>query len=137
MNDQEIDDYITSQIEKRGITLYDIIGGPSIDPDPKNMIKPFGERVRQNRFIASSFEYRLCELLTEDGFDPDYPYENLAIPMKDIIRYWWKNIADQEALVEVIFDGIMTHYKDRLLPEEPEEEPEDMSDAFDEVMEAV
>ena len=137
MNDYEIDRYITSQIEKRGITLYDMVGGPSIDPEPGNWAKPFGQRVRQNRFTTSLFEYRLCELLTEDGFDPDYPYENLAVPMKDIVRYWWNRIADQEAVLEVVFDGIMTHYKDRLLPDEPEEEGMDVSDAFDRVQEAV
>jgi hypothetical protein len=137
LNDQQIDNYITSQTEKRDVTLYDIIGGPCVDPDPGNMIKPFSERVRQNRFTTSAFEYRLCELLTEDEFDSDYPYENLAIPIKDIVRYWWNRIADQEAVLEGILEDIMVHYKDGLLPEEPEHETFEIPDAFDEVMEAV
>ena len=137
LNDREIDAYITSKIQKRGITLYDIIGGPSVDPEPCNWEKSFPERVRSNRFSTDYSDTRLCELLTEGEFDPDNPYKRLAIPIKDLVRYWWNNIADQEAVIEEIFDAIMTHYKDSLLPEEPEEERPDYSDAFDQVVEVI
>ena len=39
--------------------------------------------------------------------------------------------------MEVVYDGIMTHYKDRMLPHKPEDEPVDISDALDDILEAV
>jgi len=84
-----IDRYITEQIKKRGITAYDIIGGPSIDPEPDNWAKPYDERVRCNRFTSQHWDHRLCEILTEGDFDPYKPYKNLAIAVKNLVRHWW------------------------------------------------
>jgi hypothetical protein len=134
MNDKQIDAYITRQIRKRGITLYDIVGGQSIDPEPDNWTKSYQERVRCNKFITDTFPSRLCELLTDKRkFDPEHPYDNLKILLKDLVRYWWNNIVDQEDILFEILDGIMTIFKDRMLPPQPEEEPPDYSDAFDDV----
>ena len=132
-----IDRYITEQIKKRGITVYDILGGPSIDPEPDNWAKPYNERVRCNRFKSRYWDHRLCELLTEGEFDPDNPYKNLAIHPKDLVRHWWNNYADQEALIEDIFEDLLTVYKDRMLPEEKEDESLDFSDAFDDALEPL
>jgi hypothetical protein len=137
LDDYEIDDYITGKIEERDITLYDILGERYIDPNPEDKTRPSNKRARWNRFSSLTFEHRLCELLTESEFDPDLPYNNLAIPMKGLVRYWWNNIADQEGVIELVFDGILTYHKDRMLPEEPEEEPADIFDAFDELLGAV
>ena len=30
-------------------------------------------------------------------------YKNLAIPVKDLVRYWWNNIADQEAIIRILW----------------------------------
>ena len=137
MNDKEIDRYIRDQIKARDITLYDFIGGKYIDPNPEDKSSFPNERARWNRFKSEAYDLRLCELLTEGDFDPSFPYNNLAIPMKDLVRYWWNTIADQEAVIEDICDELLTAYKDRMLPKEPEEEPVDISDAFDELLEAV
>ncbi|MBW1731390.1 MAG: hypothetical protein JRJ75_10950 [Deltaproteobacteria bacterium] len=115
MDDRMIDRYITEQIRKRGITLYDIIGGEYIDPDPGDKGKMPHERARYNRFSSLSWDLRLCELLTEGEFDAYNPYKNLAIPIKDLVRYWWNNIVDQEAMIEEILEDILTLYKDRML----------------------
>lgn len=120
LNDQEIDAYITRRINELGVTLYDICGGQNIDPEPDNWAKPYKERVRCNRFTTDYFDTRLCELLTEGEFDPYRPFDNLAVPLKDIIRYWWNNISDQEEMISEILDAVMTHFKDRMLPDEPE-----------------
>ena len=134
MDDRMIDRYIMEQIKKGGITAYDIIGGPSIDSEPDNRAKPYNERIRCNRFQSQYWDHRLCELLTEGDFNPKKPYENLAIPVKDLIRYWWDNLADQEAVIEAAFDAILTVYKDRLLPEEEEEETVDFSDSSEAIL---
>ena len=137
MNDKEIDHYITDQIRARDITLHDFIGGKYIDPRPEGKSSFPNERARWNRFQSETYEYRLCELLTEGDFDSDLPYNNLSIPMKDLVRYWWNTIADQEEFLGYVFEDILTEHKDRMLPEKPEEEPADISDAFDELLEAV
>ena len=131
MNDKEIDHYISKQIRDRGIGLYDIIGGEFIDPDPHDKTQPSNKRARWNRFESEIYEHRLCELLTEGEFDPDLPYNNLAIPLKDLVRYWWDNCVDQEAMLGDILEDLLTIYKDRMLPKE--EEPVEISDAFDNI----
>lgn len=134
MDDRMIDRYITQQIKKRGITAYDIIGGPSIDPEPNNWARPYNERVRCNRFQGEYPDYRLCELLTERDFNPDNPYENLTISVNDLVRYWWNNLADQEAIIADAFEDILAEYKDRMLLEkEGEEGRMDINDALDEI----
>ena len=130
MDDRMIERYIMRQIRIKGITAYDIIGGPSIDPEPDNWAKPYNERIRCNRFQSKYWDHRLCELLTEGDFNPQKPYENISIPVKDLIRYWWNNMADQESIIADAFDDILTEYKDRLLPAKEEEERMDYSDVF-------
>jgi len=126
-----IDRYITEQIKKRGITLYDMVGEEYINPSPEKRDKPAHEVARWNKFKSLCGDYRFCELLTEGDFDQDLPYNNLSIPVKDLVRYWWDNFADREAVLGIVFDHLLTVYKDRMLPERPEEEPVDLSDAFD------
>jgi hypothetical protein len=76
----------------------------------------------------------LCELLTKGEFNPREPYKNLAIPIKDLVRYWWNNLADQEEFIAEAFEDILTVYKDRLLPEEKEEERVDFSEMFEDIL---
>ena len=58
--------------------------------------------------------------------------------MKDLIRYWWDNLADQEVIIEDAFDAILTVFKDRLLPErEDEEKAVNFSDGFEEALKAA
>ena len=54
---------------------------------------------------------------------------NLAIPLKDLFRYWWNNVVDQEAVIDMMMDDVFTEYKDRLLPRK-EPEPVVTSDTF-------
>ncbi len=138
MNDRQVDAYILRQINKRKITLYDIIGGKYIDPTPNAVDIPAGQRCRWNRFSTQEMGLRLCELLTPQGFDEDDPFRRLAVPVKDLVRYWWNNCIDQELAVADIFEEIMEHYKDRMLPAPREPEARaDVSDAFDKVLEAI
>jgi hypothetical protein len=137
MDDKQVDGYITKQIKKRGITLYDIIGGKYIDPTPDAIEPPPGQRARWNRFSCGPLGLRLCELLTEKGFDPEDPYRRLTVPLKDLVHYWWNNCVEKELVLEDIFEDILEHYKDRMLPPEEPKERADISDAFDGVLEVV
>ena len=130
IDDRMIDRYIIGQIRKRGITMYDILGDSYIDPDPDNGDVAAHSRMRPNRFTMSYSGYRLCELLTEGEFSEFDPYSKLAIPIKDLVRYWWDNIACQDCLLEEIFDDILIHFKDKINPKQPEEAI-DISNALD------
>ena len=129
-----IDRYITEQIKRRGITPYDITGDKYIDPTPEIKDQPASQRARWNKFSSLSGYLRFCELLTDRDFDPYFPCNNLAIPIKDLVRYWWDNLVDQESVIADIFEDLLTLYKDRMLPEEPEEVPADISDAFEDIV---
>jgi hypothetical protein len=137
LNDAEVDAYITKRLKERDICLQDMIGPKYIDPDPENKRQHWKERARWNRFKSTTGEMRLCELLTEGKFHSEKPYDNLTIAPRDIIRYWWKNIADQEYVLGMVFEEVFTEYKDRMLPEEQEEELLDHTEALDGLLEAV
>jgi hypothetical protein len=122
------------KIREKEITFYDIIGGMNVDPDPRSVAKTFEERVRCSRFTTDNANTRLCEILTDGQYDPDRPYQNLGIPLKDLVRFWWNNVADQEDMLFEIFDGIMTYYSAKLFPKEQEEVQPDYADAFDKVL---
>ena len=137
MDDRMIERYITEQIRKRGITAYDIIGGEYIDPEPHMSQGPAHQRARRNRFSSSSGDLRLCELLTEGKFDEYNPCKGLGIPIKDLVRYWWNNVVDQNLMLSEIFEEILDFYKDKLPPKEPEDEVVDISDSFDRLLEMI
>lgn len=137
MDDAATDRYISRQIRKRGITLYDIIGEEYIDPTPDAMEPPPGQRARWNRFKCSDWSLRLCELLTPKGFDEDDPYRRLAIPLKDLVRFWWNNCIEPGYFLEEVFEDILRLYKDRMLPPEKPKERADISGALDGVLEVL
>jgi hypothetical protein len=137
LNDSEVDAYISNCLKEKDICLQDMIGPKYIDPEPENKRQHWKERARWNRFKSTTGEMRLCELLTEGEFDPERPYENLGIAPRDIIRYWWNSIADQEYVLGMVFEEVFTEYKDRMLPEEPEQPLPDYVDSLDGLLEAV
>ena len=109
LNDQEVDAYITKRIADLDLTLHD--------------------------FIYKNPE--MSQILTEGKFNPYNPYGNLAVPLKDLVRYWWNNIADHDAIIDMALCDLTTEYKDRLLPrKEPEKFP-DTSNLIEGMLEAV
>ena len=108
MNDAEIDAYISKRISDLDLELGDFITGRA----------------------------DIYRILTEGEFHELQPYSNLAVPVKDLVAYWWNNIADHDGFIDVVLDDILTVYKDRLLPER-EEEYFDVTDAMDKVAEAL
>ncbi len=97
-----------------------LVGGKYIDPTPEKKGQDPNQRARWNRFSSLCWDLRLCELLTEGEFNPALPYNNLIIPVKDLVRYWWNNCVDQEAMLGDILEDILTLCKDRMLPKKEE-----------------
>ena len=56
MTDEQIEKLVMEEIEKRGITLYDMIGlsNANIDTDPEDNSTPVNQRARLNRFWKST-----------------------------------------------------------------------------------
>ena len=107
LNDQEIDAYITKRVKDLDLELYDFING----------------------------RVSIYQILTEGEYNQFHPYDNLAVPLKDLFRYWWNNFADQDGFIDDILGDIYTEFKDRLLPPKQEQPQPDHSDAFDKVAE--
>ena len=109
MNDQEVDAYISNRVHDLDLQLYDFING----------------------------RVNIYQILTEGEYDPFNPYDNLSVPLKDLVRYWWNNFADQDGFIDDILDHIYTEFKDRMLPPKMEQPEPDYSDAFDKVAEGL
>lgn len=121
MDDSEIDAYITERIARLGVTFYDMLGGREVSPEPEGRAKAFDGKTRPNVFITDYSSTRMCELLTEAGdFDPEHPYENLAVSLGEVIRYWWNRVTNQEDTLEDIFDAIETYREAGMSPGEAE-----------------
>lgn len=109
MDDHEVDPYITERVSDLGLTLHDFIYG----------------------------RLEMSEILTEGKYDPYKPYGNLAIPLKDVVRYWWNNFADHDAIIDMALCDLVTEYKDRFLPEKEPEKSPDTLHLMDELLEVV
>jgi len=98
-----IDDYISKKLKDLDITLGDFIN---------------------NRVC-------MAEILTDGEYDQFNPYGSLTFPVRDIFRYWWTKYADQDAVIDMVLDDLMTEYKDRLLPDQECGQSVDLTDAID------
>ena len=66
MTDNQIEEFIYSEIKRKGITFYDMISGiGGVDPDPDNKETDSRNRVRINRFSSLSEDTRMLELLAD------------------------------------------------------------------------
>lgn len=75
-------------------------------------------------------------MLPEGRYDQFDLCANLAVPLKDIVRYWWNNIADQYAIIDMVMDDIWTEYKNRSLPHQRNAEAADTPDVIEGILEA-
>ena len=124
------------QIAERKITVYDFKSSGSVDPDPDAPSMAY-KRIRDNRFKEKDVAYRMCELLSDSDEISDYnPYENLFVPIKDIVRYWLNNIADLDAFLDEIMCDLYDHFSDKLeYGDETEEEVIKIDDFVEGIME--
>ncbi|MCK4826585.1 hypothetical protein KA005_63165, partial [bacterium] len=63
MTDEQIEQLIWNELRTRKITLYDMIGGDYVDPDPDDKTKSSNQRYRRNRFKETFNEHRMKELI--------------------------------------------------------------------------
>ncbi|MBI4775959.1 MAG: hypothetical protein HY788_17600 [Deltaproteobacteria bacterium] len=109
MDDKEIDAYISKRIRDLELNLYDFTCG-RVD---------------------------MASVLTEGEYRAHDPYRNLGVPLRDLIRYWWNNLVDQDCVIDNVLDDILTEYKDRMLPKEEVREPVDTYNALEGILKSV
>jgi len=111
MTDDRITALIFAEIEKRGITWRDMVGGKSISFDAGH------ERVfKVNAFKSEHWSNRLIELICEGAYDPDDDTHALRVSIEDLMRFWWNNCIDQADMLDGILEDVFMYFKDKLLP---------------------
>jgi len=131
MTDDQIEKLIWDELKKRDVTLYDMIGGDHIDPDPDDKTTFASERARPNRFIETFGEHRMKELLCTGKYDPYNEMPPLKISFHDLFRFWWNRCIEKELFAEVVLQDIFDYFADRMKPEPQEPETMDVSLDFD------
>ena len=131
MTDEEVEELILGEIERRGATWLDMVGGKCIayHVDHRRI-------VRNNVFVSQSWSDRLIELVSDGDYDPMAEYHPIRTSIQDLIQFWWNHCVCHEHMIDEILEDIFVYFKDRLGPEE-EEEPEPHYDVdFSELQEA-
>jgi len=129
MTDNQIEKLIWKELNKRGVTLYDMIGGDYIDPDPDDKTTFASERMRPNRFTEMFGEHRMKELLCIEKYDPYNDMPPLKISFHDLFRFWWNRCIEKELFVDEVLRDIFDYFADRMKPES--QEPETMKVKID------
>jgi hypothetical protein len=135
VTDEQIEKLIMNEIEKRGITFYDMVGmsNQNIDPRPEDKSESSNKRARRNRFEALLGGRRIIELLCVREYNL---YEDLAIlkiSFQDLFRFWWNNCVVKELVVEEVLDDIFDYFTDLMSPKEEEKEKMDFTLEFNQI----
>ena len=118
MTDKEIEALVWAEIQKRGITLHDMIGDHYIDPDPDNTKQSAGDRARPNRFVATDEASRLQELLCRGEYQPLNDLPVLKVSFQDLFRFWWNRCITREYFVEDVLGEIFQYFVEQMKPGE-------------------
>ena len=111
MTDDRIKVLIFAEIEKRGITWKDMVGGRSISFDMGH------EKVfRINVFKSEKWSNRLIELICEGAYDPDADTHVWRVGIEDLMRFWWNHCIDQADMLDGILEDVFVYFKGKLLP---------------------
>ena len=116
MTDNQIEKLIWNKLRKKKVTLYDMIGGDYIDPDPKDKAKLSNQRFRRNRFMETFGEHRMKELLCVGKYNPYNDMPLLKVSLQDLFRFWWNNCITKELVVEEILGDIFEYFADQMKP---------------------
>ena len=131
MTDEQIEQLIWDELRKRKITLYDMIGGDYIDPDPDDKAKSNNQRFRRNRFKETLSEHRMKELLCAKEYNPYNDAPALKISLQDLFRFWWNNCIVKEYVVEEILQDIFEYFADQMKPAPPASDQMDLTLDFE------
>ena len=117
MTDNQIEKLILNELNKRGVTIHDMIGGDYIDPDPDDKTTFASERTRPNRFTETFGEHRMKGLLCTGKYSPHIDMPPLKISFEDLFRFWWNRCIEKELFAEEVLRDIFDYFADRMKPE--------------------
>ena len=117
MTDDQIEKLIWKEINKRGVTLHDMIGGDYIGPAPDDKTTFAGERTRPNRFTEMFGEHRMKELLCTGEYSPLNDMPPLKISFENLFRFWWNRCIEKDLFAEEVLRDIFDYFIDRMKPE--------------------
>jgi len=121
MTDNQIEKLIWKELRKKKVTLYDMIGGDYIDPDPEDKTKLSNQRFRPNRFMETFSEHRMKELICVGEYNPYNDMPLLKVSFQDLFRFWWDNCITKELVVEEVLGDIFEYFADQMKPMESDE----------------
>ena len=129
MTDDQIEKLIWNELNKRGVSLYDMIGGDYIDPEPGDKTTFASERTRPNRFTETFGEQRIKELLCIGKYSEHNDMPPLNISFEDLFRFWWNRCIEKELFAEEVLRDIFDYFTDQMKPEQ--KKPEAMKVTLD------
>jgi len=129
MTDDQIEKLIWNELNKRGVSLYDMIGGDYIDPEPGDKTTFASERTRPNRFTETFGEQRIKELLCIGKYSEHNDMPPLKISFEDLFRFWWNRCIEKELFAEEVLRDIFDYFTDQMKPEQ--KKPEAMKVTLD------
>ncbi len=128
MTDDQIEKIIWDEIRKKKITLYDMIGGENIDPDPDDKTTLSNHRARRNRFSELFSEDRMKELLCFGEYSQYNDMPLLKVDFQDLFSFWWNRCIVKELFAEEVLRDIFDYFADLM---KPEDESDQMDVALD------
>jgi hypothetical protein len=128
MTDNQIEKIIWDELRKKKITLYDMIGGEYIDPDPKDKTTLSNHRARRNRFSELFSEDRMKELLCFSEYNQYNDMPLLKVDFQDLFRFWWNRCISKELFADEVLGEIFEYFANQM---KPENESDQMDVALD------
>ena len=116
MTDNQIEKFIWDEIQKKKITLYDMIGGEFIDPDSDGKTNLSNQDYRRNRFKETFSEHRLKELLCVGEYNELNDMPLLKICFQDLFRFWWNRCISKELFADEVLGEIFDYFADQMKP---------------------
>jgi hypothetical protein len=135
VTDEQIEKLILDELNKRGITIYDMISLPNygVDPNPEDKTIPSHQRTRINRFNNTFGSGRMKEFLCVGEYNPydDYPLRKISL--QDLFRFWWNRCVEKELVIDEILDDIYDYFTDQMRPPAKKEEEIELILDFDQL----
>ena len=116
MTDNQIEKFIWDEIEKKKITLYDMIGGEFIDPDTQDKTNLSNQDYRRNRFKETFSEHRMKELLCVGEYNPYDDMPLLKVDFQDLFRFWWNRCISKELFADEVLGEVFDYFADQMKP---------------------
>jgi len=116
MTDNQIEKFIRKEIQKRKVSLQDMIGGEFIDPDPDDKTNLSNQRTRPNRFSELFSEHRMKELLCVGEYNPYNDMPLLKVDFQDLFRFWWNRCITKALFADEVLGEIFDYFADQMKP---------------------